>query len=87
MARLRAGNKFFYWTVIDPQLDTDPLKCLCRCRCGILKKVDISNLIRRKTRSCKSCCYTATHRKQPEKQFGNEEWQLLGEWEEHRGVR
>ena len=48
------GNKFGHWTVLE-RTQMRPAKYLCRCKCGIEKKLFLSNLTSRKSTQCLKC--------------------------------
>lgn len=54
------GQHFGEWTVLsDAGVNSDRRKTLlCRCVCGVEKKVEKRNLLRNRSRSCFKCCFT-----------------------------
>ena len=49
------GDKFGLWTVISTRDDKDNYSCMCRCDCGVTKKIDPHHLKAGNTKGCIGC--------------------------------
>lgn len=69
--KLKSGDTFSEWTVVDGYFDKQ--KALCRCSCGEIRQVLRANLMRSRTTQCKQNAHI-----QSRKNTGNAEWIKLG---------
>jgi hypothetical protein len=52
---IQNGERFSRWTVVERGQEF----CSCRCDCGYITNVRTNNLLRSKTRQCRSCSITS----------------------------
>ena len=50
-----AGDKYGRWTVVAPSPRRRGGRCLCRCECGVERMVADFDLIKGKSKECRSC--------------------------------
>lgn len=70
------GEVYGKWTVVkvlplNKETGSGDRKLVCRCECGVVGEVYVSNLTRGGSKSCRACW-------RPKKNRGNAAWQELG---------
>jgi hypothetical protein len=51
------GEKYGLWTVVceSPESTAKARKWTCKCRCGLIQEVWVTNIVAGTTRGCRSC--------------------------------
>lgn len=55
---VKIGSQFGRWEVIEKPFNNGRWHVRCRCECGTMQDVTISNLLLRKTEGCRECRWT-----------------------------